>query len=787
MSKNVKNIFNGNKKRTNIGKNRVNTTDSEANRRNIRRAERPGDGESDGSRERKRKRSGRFGYNDKLTAYYLIVLLAFVILVGKLFKISMEDGERYKKIVLSQQTYNSTDLPYKRGSIVDCNGIVMAHSVQVYNLILDCSEMNKNSDQIETTLVALNKCFGIDANEVRSYMRDNPESAYHILLKSLTSEEIQTYLDMVNAEDSQICKDGVWFEDDYIREYPLGCLAADVIGFTTKDGFQGQYGLEEYYNDVLSGVDGRTYGYRTEDYGMEYNVIPATNGYTIESTIDTYIQQICEENLAAFNAAHAGEFREEDDGSDNTAVIVMDIDSGEVLAMASYPFFNLQDPYDLSMYYTDDEIALMQQDGTDISTLNELWKNFCISQSYEPGSVCKTFTVAAGLDSGSIHDGDTYNCNGYLTFGEGSRMVTIRCHNRYGEGLLTVKGAIEQSCNVCLMQIGERIGAETFLKYFGNFNFGLKTNIDLAGEMRTDSLVFTEDTMGVTELATSSFGQGYNVTMIQVINAYCSLINGGYLYQPHMVKRILDDSGATVQNIDPVMLRQTVSETTSDYLIDYCIGVVDNGTGKYARPAGYKIGGKTGTAEHSGAGKVDYVVSFIGFAPADNPQIAIYVVIDRPNTPTQDTATRYACLLTRDILTDVLPYMNIYMTEPLSEEERAELEERGARILMDAELEAQNAALENDESVSGNGVDLENQDSGAISTDSSQSNPADERVEVVIDPETGYAIDPLNGEFLDPETGVPINGDTGIFQDAQGNSSYGGTDSEDTETDDSGT
>ena len=316
------------------------------------------------------------------------------------------------------------------------------------------------------------------------------------------------------------------------------------------------------------------------------------------------------------------------------------------------------------------------------------------------------------------------------------------------------------SCNVSLIQIGQKLGASEYLEYFKNFNFGLKTNIDLAGEMRTASLVFTEDTMGVTELATSTFGQGYNVTMIETISAFCSLVNGGYYYRPHVVKQIVDADGAVVDNIEPVMLRQVVSESVSDLMIDYCIGVVEEGTGTYARPAGYRIGGKTGTAETSGDGKQNYVVSFMGFAPADDPQIAIYVVIDRPNAVSQDQATRRACILCRSILTDVLPYMHIFMTEELSEEEAQELEERGNRL---SSLSANQIDSVSDNSVSENGVS----DQPEGSSPESETTP---EVHVVIDPSTGYAIDPLNGEFLDPETGEPINPDSSILQNGSGES-----------------
>lgn len=244
--------------------------------------------------------------------------------------------------------------------------------------------------------------------------------------------------------------------------------------------------------------------------------------------------------------------------------------------------------------------------------------------------------------------------------------------------------------------------------------------------------------------------------MIETISAYCSLVNGGYYYRPHMVRQILDENGAVVENIEPVMLRQVVSESVSDLMIDYGIGVVEEGTGTYARPAGYRIGGKTGTAETSGDGKQNYVISFMGFAPADDPQIAIYVVIDRPNAASQDLATRRACLLYRSILTDVLPYMHIFMTEELSEEEEREMQERGNRL---STLSANTA---DGGTVSENGASEE-----PISDDPSEDD-GHRGVSVTIDPVTGYAIDPLNGEYLDPETGAPIDPDSSIFQNSSG-------------------
>lgn len=725
----------------------------------------------------------------KLTVFNVLILLLFVVIAVKLISINLDDGKRYEQQVLSQQQYDSTTIPFKRGAIQDRNGTALAYSEIVYNVILDSKLMmnEKYVDNLEPTLSALNQCFGLNSVEVRNYITSNPGSQYYILLKQLTYDEIQPYLEMRDAEDSMLNKSGVWFEERYRRVYPYDSLACDVIGFAVEDG--SGYGLEQYYDNELSGKNGREYGYLTDDNSLERTIIPAENGHTIVTTIDSYIQRIVEKNIIAYNEEHAGEYREGEDGSDNTGVIIMDVNTGEVLAMASYPLFDLNNLYDLTPYYTEEEIAQMEEDGTTMDALNAIWKNFCINQSYEPGSVCKTFTVATGLDLGVVTDDDVYNCGGFITYGEGNNATTIRCHQRFGDGPLTTKQALEKSCNVALMLMGQKIGATNYLRYFRNFNFGLKTNIDLPGEMRTASLVFNEDTMGVTELATSTFGQGFNVTMIQTISAYCSLVNGGYYYKPHMVSQILDDDGAVIRNIEPEMLRQTVSESVSEMMIDYCIGVVEEGTGTYARPYGYRIGGKTGTAEHSGAGKIDYVVSFMGFAPADDPQIAIYVVIDRPNTASQENATRSACKLCRTILTDVLPYLNIYMTEELTDSEREELEAHNAELLeeMQSQLHSsdygisvsENSVSEN--SVSGNDIDGSISDNviidyGTNLNQTTTTQSEDNGWHITIDPSTGYAIDPLNGEYLDPVTGEPINSNSSIFQNGSGGSVGSGID-----------
>jgi stage V sporulation protein D (sporulation-specific penicillin-binding protein) len=690
----------------------------------------------------------------KLVVLFLLVLLAFAGLFYRLYSITRNNGEEYKKQVLSQQQYDSTTIPYKRGSILDANGSVLASSEKVYNVILDAVAVSEKEEYLEPTLDALKSEFGIDTASVRSYIEANKEtSRYRVLAKKLSYDEISGFIELQNAEDSLV--KGIWFEEEYKRVYPGNTLACDVIGFTTSDN-QGKYGLEEYYNDELSGIQGREYGYLNDDSDLERRTIAAEDGNSIVTTLDENIQSIVEKYLLKFNEEYKDNYRP-GNGANNVGCIIMRVNTGEVLAMASYPNFDLNDTRNTDALIG---MPLLDENGNktgeyineeNLSTIVEseellyvhldaLWKNFCITDTYEPGSVAKPFTVAAGIESGSITGNESYNCEGKLHVGD----YDIKCHNTYGDGLLTVQEGIERSCNVVMMRVGQTMGIENFVKFQHIFNFGLKTNIDLQGEARTASLIYTRSTMGQTEMATNTFGQSFNVTMIQMITGFCSLINGGYYYEPHMVSKIISPSGATVENIEPRVLKQTVSEETSDTIVEFCNTVVtgDHGTGKTARPAGYMIGGKTGTAETLPRKNGEYVVSFMGYAPADDPEIAIYVVVDRPNAQYQDDA-KFATRIVRNILTEVLPYMGIFMTEELSDSERAELE------ALQIEIKTSPTAEESQEETE----DTEETEGQEEETDT-------EYVEVwktyPIDQETGYAVNPATGEMVDPVTGAVI-------------------------------
>ncbi len=700
-----------------------------------------------------------------------MVLLVFAGLSAQLYLITRDNGEEYKQKVLSQQRYDSTTIPFKRGNIEDSNGTILAVSNKVYNVILDTKILMKKEENLEPTLEALRKCFGIDTAVVRQYIAEHPNSSYYVMAKRMEYEKMSAFQEMTKDPETGASLRGVWFEDEYRREYPNGSLASDVVGFTTNDNV-GTYGLEEFYNDELCGINGREYGYLNEDSNLERTTIPARDGNNLHLAIDSNIQSIVEKYLKVYNEEFKDNFRP-GNGAENVGCIIMEVNTGRIIAMADYPGFNLNDPRNTASLIgmpvvdndgvrTGESVTQEILDGLDDAAmyqqLNALWKNFCISYTYEPGSVSKPFTVAAALEDGAIKGTESYNCEGFLHVGDHD----ISCHQTFGDGTLTVQQGIERSCNVVLMNVAFKLGKDRFVDYQRLFGMGLKTNVDLAGEARTASMVYTKDNIGPTDLATNSFGQSFNATMIQMITGFCSLINGGYYYEPHIVDKITTADGATIENIEPRVLKRTISQATSDKVREYCNTVVsgEKGTGKTARPAGYMIGGKTGTAETLPRGNDEYVVSFMGYAPVDDPQIAIYVVVDRPNIQYQDNA-RQATGIVRNVLTEVLPYLNIYMTEELSDKEREELEALQIQIRMADDVEDE---PETDEE--GNPVDPANPEgSGGDGGEGTGEDTPEEEQKVndtwksfPVDPESGYLKDPATGYLYDSETGTRVDG-----------------------------
>ena len=619
------------------------------------------------ARTRKKRRPVK-KLNRTMRAKLIVLFAAFVLLlcglIGVLTYIESMSGDKYEKKVLSMQSYDSKTIPYQRGDIIDSSGTVLATSEAVYNVILDCSQMTYKEDYVEPTIQALLQCFPeLKEEDLRTYAKDKKDSKYIVLAKKLPYDEIQKFVELQDKADEKGNKvnpniKGVWFEKEYQRTYPYKSLAASVIGFTSS-GNVGTTGLENYYDDTLNGVNGREYGYLNSDSNFEKTVIPAQDGNNLVISIDSNIQSIVEQKIQKFNDAYRDNYYE-GDGSVDTAVIIQNPQNGEILAMADYPEFDLNNPRDLSSLYSKKELKKMSDDDT-MDILNNLWQNYCVTATYEPGSVQKPFTVASGLETGTLNDKMTFVCDG----GEAFNGQKVSCVNRNGHGTETVRKALMDSCNDALMQMSYNVGKTNFLEYQSIFGFGQKTGIDLPGEANTSSLIYTEDTIKPVDLATNAFGQNFNCTMIQMVSAFSSLVNGGTYYQPHLVTKITDASGNAVSTIEPKAVKQTVSESTSDQIRDYLYDVVSKGTAGTAKVDGYSMGGKTGTAQKIPRKDRKYLVSFMGFAPVENPQLVIYCVVNEPNVGDQ-AHSYFAQNIVREILEEVLPYMNIYPDEELT-------------------------------------------------------------------------------------------------------------------------
>ncbi len=710
----------------------------------------------------------------KLAFMFVMIVAVLFGVFARLIQIYRVSGDRYTMKVLAQQDTNSIVLPYKRGDIYDRNGTVLATSEKVYNLILDPAVLwesyNKEPDKdyVAPTLQALVDCFGLERSELDRLMQERKTSHYVVLEKELTKDEVMPYEEMRDAVDEEgnrihrIDKNGVWLEDAYIRRYPYDTLACNVIGYTVA-GNVGQYGIEQEYTETLNGENGRTYTYLNEDLEREKSVNAATDGNSIMSTIDVTLQEIVEKALADFQEKYTDAYRE-GPGSKTAAAVMMDPDTGEVLAMASNRKYDLNQPYDVVVngLYTEEQAAGLSEEER-LDALNGLWRNFCISDTYEPGSTAKPITVAAALETGAVHDGDTFLCDGNQEVGG----HTIWCSKKIGHGVIDLEGALKFSCNDALMHIAAKTGEANYSKYQNLFNLGLKTNIDLPGEARTDGLLYyygddapSENLkMKPVDLATNSFGQNFNVTMIQMISAFSSCINGGYYYKPHVVKKILDSNGGTVENVEPVLLRTPISGKTSAlirrYLYNTMYGPEDaNGnhaTGRAARVAGYAMGGKTGTAEKVPRDKTNYVVSFIGFAPADDPEVVLYVLVDEPNAEKQATSS-FAQEIWKNIMKQALPYLNIYPTEEIPED-------------MAEEVAAEEAAAAE---AAGEGEAGDDEEEEEEQAEDSWTDPNTGEVVQKPDPETIDLEDesvlgdtPVNDNLIDVEPGDALTGEEG--------------------------
>jgi len=532
------------------------------------------------------------------------IALLFVILIGRLVYFSVFKNNIYKRQVLSQQNYSSETLPYKRGDILDRDGNILATSQKMYTLILEPKNILRSDKIQKETINALHKYMKIDKDELLKFIKKHKNSYYSVYKDELAYSDIADLKDFI-ASDKADNVSGIVFSEKYKRRYPNQSLASQMIGFVS-DGTIGTGGIEQYYNSTLSGVNGRKYKYLNEELEQDNSIVEPENGQTVVSTLDSNIQKLAEKELAKFEKKY---------GSKGSSILVMNPNNGEIYAMANSTSYNPESPRDdknLLKKYSQSQINNMSEKQK-TKAFNEIWKNPIVSNAFEPGSTYK---------------------------------------------LITLSQSISLSCNDALMQIAEKEGKNVFAKYQRNFNFGKKTGIDLPGEAQTASLLHDAKDMTAADLATSSFGQSFNCSMIQMASAFSSLINGGYYYKPHVVKQLRSSSGEVVSNIEPTMVKQTVSKETSDKLKKYMKETVESGTGTKAKMKDYSAGGKTGTAQKIPRSAGTYIVSFCGFAPAENPQVLVYVVIDEIQKESQ-TNTGLAVEVAKNVLKGSLKELNV--------------------------------------------------------------------------------------------------------------------------------
>lgn len=640
---------------------------------------------------------------DRKTMHKMVCMFAFFLLiaawvVGRLASYQIKNHDYYQSKVLNQLTIQ-TEVTPERGTITDRNGNILATNITVYNVILspydiithmqkDSEKNSDNDHENDVHYEYTDSDYGINYSgrqlddmiaEVLSKYLDVDKSSilektakvnryYEVVKKNVDAdiaEKIETFIAQFDL------KKDIYFVASSKRYYPKGDLACHVIGFTNSDGV-GIYGLEAYYNNLLEGTSGRyilAQDGKKNDMPFEYErFIEAENGYNITTTLDMYIQYELENQLEkTFNESGAG---------DRVCGMVYDVDTGEVLAMATYPSFDLNDPYTIDEYSQAELDASGLKEGTDeykteySRLMYRMWNNKCLTETYEPGSTFKVVTSSMALEEGVVTPETPFYCAGSLMVEGWSKPIS--CANHNGHGAVTFRTGLQQSCNPTLMQVAALIGRERFYYYFKAFGYGGKTGIDLPGEV--GSIYASYENFSGVSLAVYSFGQTFKTTPVQQLRAITVVANGGYLVTPHLLREITDDDGNVIQTYESEPVRQVVSENTCKTLTNILEeGVATNGAAKNAYVKGYRVAAKTGTSEKKDEfdenGNTPYRVgSTAAFAPADDPQISALIMVDKPLKSAVYGGTVAAPYIS-NLLSYVLPYIGVepqYTTEELA-------------------------------------------------------------------------------------------------------------------------
>lgn len=588
---------------------------------------------------------------------YLILVLGFGAIACRLSYLHLIKGEELQEAAVEQQLRDTT-VSAKRGTIYDRNGKVLATSASVWKVILAPAYF-ENDEQREFVSQGLSQILGISADDILKDAKDTT-SYYKTIKRQVESDEKDKVLEFCDAVSEKYTKlaSVIVLEEDYKRYYPYGDFAAAVIGFTGSDD-QGLSGLEYQYDSYLTGTPGRMvtetnvhgtampFEYQQKEDAVDGNSLVLT----IDETVQHFLEKYLEEGIKQYEVVNGA------------VAICMDVNTGAILGMAVEDGFDLNDPYTVADPTAQAEIDKLSGDAK-IEKTNEAlakqWRNKAICDTYYPGSVFKIITASVALQEGAVDDNSSFYCSGSYVPYEG--VDPIGCHNRDGHGSQDFATALCNSCNPAFMMMGKSIGAEKFWEYYQSFGFNARTGIDLPGE--ASGLFFGDGSgdMGPTDLAIGSFGQGLTVTPIGMITAVSAVANGGDLVQPYLVSQIVDADGNVVETTESVVKRQVISEDVAKKMAEILERNAIEGTGKNGYVAGYRIAGKTGTSEKIGQsrheGVEDYIASYCGFAPADNPQIAVLVYFD---TPTGEAyyGSQVAAPVFAGIMSEICPYLGI--------------------------------------------------------------------------------------------------------------------------------
>lgn len=582
----------------------------------------------------------------------LILVLGFGAAVLRLTYLTTVQSSELQESAVDLQLADTT-VSAKRGTIYDANGNVLAESASVWQVVM--SPVNfKNDKQRQAAAKGLSEIFDLEYNDV---LDDTKQQSHYVVVKRrIESDEREKVLELIDTlKKDYSCSGVIQLLDDYKRYYPKNSLASSVIGFTGSDD-QGLEGIEYEYDSYLSGTPGRiitAQNARGTDMPFRYEQnVESEDGNNVYLTIDETIQSICEKYMQK---------GVEDNNVLNKGVcIAMDVNTGAILAMVTTDGYDLNNPYELSAKDKKKikSTSKKKQAEAESAALSNMWRNKAVADTYMPGSVFKMCVASAALEENLVNEKTSFTCTGSISV-EGE---TIHCSNISGHGTQNFVEVISNSCNPAFIQIGQMLGAGKFRQYYQGFGFSDKTGIDLPGE--AEDSFWKEGKMGGVDLAVASFGQNFTITPIQMITACAAVSNGGYVVQPHVVSKITDSKGNVIKTVDKKVKRQVISDDTSKKMNEYLEYNTERQGAAAGYISGYKVAGKTGTTEKRGVTKFessfseDYISSFCGYAPADDPQIAMLVFFDTPDGDAY-YGSQVSSPVFINIMSEVLPYLDV--------------------------------------------------------------------------------------------------------------------------------